>query len=119
MDIRKTVLIAISGTAALVVAVLIWRLDPVQENLRPQKFWANQVTLIELDVDYLRNKIAECTTLGQKVQGGPAIEAAKMMVEPGTRAETVAKLCSSYDEDLKAAVESLLAVKKKLKDAKG
>ncbi len=119
MNTRKILQIVIGASVALVVLVLGWRSDPVQELLRPEKFWTNKVLLIELDVDYLRGKVAECTASAQKIQGGAKPEAAAVPAESAGRAATIGKLCGSYDEDLKAAVESLLAAKKKLKDAKG
>ncbi len=118
MDTGKLIRITIGALLALVVLVLGWRSDPVQQTLRPERYWTNKLLLIELDVDNLRNRVADCAAAALKMEGGVA-DAAKTIAEPASRSETVAKLCSSYDEDLKAAVESLLAVKKKLKDARG
>lgn len=115
MDTRKIIQIAIGTSIAFVVLVLGWRSDPAQELLRPEKFWTNKVLLIEIDVDFLRNKVAECAASFQKIQPG----AGPATADSVGRIETVGKLCSSYDEDLKAAVETLLAAKKKLKESKG
>jgi len=111
MNTRKILQIVIGVPAALVFLLLVWRSDPVQETMRPEKYWTGKVMLLEIDVDYLRAKVNSCAASTAKSAAGAAASA--------ERTETVAKLCSSYDEDLKAAVESLLAVKKKLKDAKG
>jgi len=91
--------------------------------LRPEKFWTNKVLLIELDVDYLRNKVAECSASAQKIQGAvvanPSAKAdAAAPADAGGSGATMGRLCGSYDEDLKTAVDGLLAAKKKLKDVK-
>lgn len=89
---------------ALIVLLTIWRMDTVQENLRPARFWAAKVPLIELEVEVLRNKVAECSILLRKGQDAP---------ENAGRLATFQKLCASYDEDLRTAVDNLLAAKKK------
>jgi hypothetical protein len=119
MNTRKLLVTVIGASVALVVVVLGWRSDPVQETLRPEKYWTNKVLLIELDVDYLRNKVAECSASAQKVQAGAKAGAEAPVPDGASRLATMTRLCSSYDDDLKAAVESLLAAKKKLKEAKG
>ena len=118
MDTKKLLQFVIGGSVATVVLVLAWRSDPVQETLRPEKYWTDKALLIELDVESLRAKVADCAVSAQK-SGVASTKAGADTAATGTRSETVAKLCSSYDEDLKAAVESLLAAKKKLKDARG
>lgn len=112
MNTRKILQIAIGVPVVLVCLLLLWRSDPVQSTLRPEKYWTGKVMLIEIDVEFLRAKINDCASSAMKSLNGAVAASAE-------RTETVAKLCGSYDEDLKVAVESLLAAKKKLKEVKG
>jgi hypothetical protein len=112
---RRIALWGVTGVAALVLLVLIWRLDVVQRTLMPEKYWNGRILALEIQVDRLRDRAIQCAVAVVKLR---EVSGAGRVTETSPAARDMSRLCQTYDEELKRAVDESIAAREALRKAR-
>ena len=95
--------------------VLTWRLDIVQRTLVPERYWNSRILALEIQIDRLRDRAIQCAAAVSKLReasgGGRAADAS-----PAAR--DMSRLCQTYDEELKRAVDEAIAAREALRKSR-
>lgn len=113
---RKAVLAIFGGAVALLLLWTVWKSDTVQRIAQPEKYWNSRIVLAELQVERLRDKALQCTSAVSRLREGAMNKDAG--TAPGSAAQDLNRLCESYSEEIRRAVDDALAAREGLRKSR-
>jgi len=114
---KKIAIRSLIALVVLVALVLIWRLDPVQRLLVPERFWNMRILTLEVQLDRLRDRALQCVGAVGKLNEAGATQAKDAPGGARAAAEDMGRLCATYNEEIKRAVDATIEARAALRKA--